>query len=66
MIHELTHSWFGNGVTSVSAAFFCTFADGTLGMLTLLTSGLTKAGQLMSNVYYCRLYTHLHTEAYLP
>lgn len=49
-----------------SAPFFCTFADGTLGMLTLLTSGLTKAGQLMSNVYYWRLYTHLHTEAYLP
>jgi hypothetical protein len=47
-------------------AFFCEFAEGTLDMPTLLTSGSTKAGQRISNVCCYRLYTRLQTVGYLP
>lgn len=45
---------------------FCEFAEGALDMPTLLTSGLTKAGQHISNACCYRLYTRLHTVDYLP
>ena len=64
VVHEVSHSWFGNGVTSVSDSLSNTYhliqPSHTSATPMRVISGSTKAGQLTWNVFFSRSSAHQH------